>query len=183
VSEKREMPEEEPLNLVPIMNLVTILIPVLLMAIKSVDYVIISTELPAVGGGAPPEATDKEPPLALKMAITNKGIRLLGADNYLYPSGRPEAGPDAIPDIPCKSKGICSGLDDYDWTALSEKLYDIKKQAQADDRDSDSVVFLSESNIKYEVLVSAMDASRSYKTPGGTPEKLFPILQIAGGAK
>ena len=28
------MPEEEPLNLVPIMNLVTILIPVLLMAIK-----------------------------------------------------------------------------------------------------------------------------------------------------
>ena len=45
---KREMPEPEPLNLVPIMNLVTILIPVLLMAIKSLGLAVIDTSLPAI---------------------------------------------------------------------------------------------------------------------------------------
>ena len=41
---RREM-KEEALNLVPIMNLVTILIPFLLTALKSVELAIIETKL------------------------------------------------------------------------------------------------------------------------------------------
>ena len=184
MSKERQMPEEEPLNLVPIMNLVTILIPVLLMAIKSLELSVIDTTLPAIGGAPPDDETlNDKPPLALKMAITNKGIRLLGADEYLYPGGRPQSvGQEGPPDIPCKSNGACTGLEDYDWTSLSQKLFDIKEKAKAEDRDSDSVVLLSESNIRYEILIGAMDASRIFKAADGTKSKLFPAVQIAGGS-
>ena len=84
---KREMPEPEPLNLVPIMNLVTILIPVLLMAIKSLELAVIDTSLPAISPSVttPPDNIPDKPPLSLKMAVTNQGIRILGANEYLYP--------------------------------------------------------------------------------------------------
>jgi len=197
---KREMPEEEPLNLVPIMNLVTILIPVLLMAIKSLELAVIDTTLPAIG--APTESTEDvpdKPPLALKLAITNMGIRILGADNYLYPEGRPAAseGEKSPPDITCKSNDRCSGFADYKWDELSKKLSTIKQGAQNDDRDSDNVVLIPESNIKYEVLVATMDSSRTLVTTrensdgsiflvpvlGSNKEqqKLFPNVVLAGG--
>lgn len=179
----REMPKEEPLDLVPIMNLVTILIPVLLMAIKSVEVAVIDTTLPAIG--APSEATEDmpdKPPLQLKVAITNSGIRILGANEYLYPEGRAVVeGAQAPPDVPCKSNARCKGVEDYDWADLSKKLVNIKKGAQADDRDSDAVVLMPESNIQYEVLVRTMDITR--KTDGEDGMRLFPVVSIAGGSK
>jgi hypothetical protein len=174
------MPEEEPLNLVPIMNLVTILIPVLLMAIKSLELAIIDTTLPAQGGAAAPPDPNVKPPLALKMVVTKKGIRLLNADEYLYPSGRPAATGDAIPDIPCISNGVCTGLEDYNWPVLSQTLFDIKEKAKKDNRDSDNVGVVSENNIRYEILVGAMEASRDFTPKGGTLTPLFPVIQIGG---
>lgn len=179
---KREMPEEEPLNLVPIMNLVTILIPVLLMAIKSLELAVIDTKLPAISptaSAAQQEIPDK-PPLQLKMAVTNQGVRLLGANEYLYPGQVKTDKADeekGKPDVPCKSNARCKGVDDYNWSDLSQKLAQIKKAAQADDRDSDSVVLLFDNNIRYEIMVKAMDTSR--RSADGN--KLFPIVSIAGG--
>lgn len=175
------MPEEEPLNLVPIMNLVTILIPVLLMAIKSLELAVIDTTLPAIG--APTETTEDvpdKPPLALKLGITNMGIRILGANEYLYPEGRPAAaeGEKTPPDITCKSNGPCRGVEDYNWSDLSQKLATIKKGAQGDERDSDNVVLIPESNIRYEVLVRTMDVSRKAEDKS----KLFPNVVLAGGS-
>ena len=178
---KREMPEPEPLNLVPIMNLVTILIPVLLMAIKSLELAVIDTSLPAISRStaAPQEIPDK-PPLQLKMAVTNQGIRILGANEYLYPGQVKTDNADeevGKPDVPCKSNARCKGIDDYNWSDLSQKLAQIKKAAQDDDRDSDSVVLISDNNIKYEILVKTMDTSR--RSADGN--KLFPSVSIAGG--
>jgi len=176
---KREMPEEEPLNLVPIMNLVTILIPVLLMAIKSMELAVIDTTLPAIG--SPSESTEDVPdkkPLELKLAITYKGIKILGADPYLYPGGRPAAaeGEAAPPDVACGSNDRCRGMEDYKWSDLADKLTKIKKGAKDDDRDSENVVLIPEANIKYEILVKAMDITRKN---GDT--SLFPKVSFAGG--
>ena len=179
---KREMPEEEPLNLVPIMNLVTILIPVLLMAIKSLELSVIDTSLPAISPNvaAPQDDIPDKPPLQLKLAVTNLGIRILGAAEYLYPG---EAKPDTAdeetgkPDVPCLSNATCKGVEDYNWSDLSQKLSQIKKAAQDDERDSDSVVLISDNNIKYEILVKTMDVTR--KSADGS--KLFPSVSIAGG--
>jgi biopolymer transport protein ExbD len=178
---KREMPKEEPLNLVPIMNLVTILIPFLLAAIKSVELAVIDTSLPAISpGGAPPDDAPDKPPLQLKLAVTNQGVRILGAHEYLYPGqAKPENAEEngGKPDVPCKSGSRCKGVEDYNWSDLSQKLAQIKKAAQDDGRDSDSVVLISDSNIMYEVLIETMDTAR--KQENG--DKLFPSVSIAGG--
>jgi hypothetical protein len=183
---KRELPDEEPLNLVPIMNLVTILIPVLLMAIKSLELAVIDTTLPAIGPPTESAEVPENPPLALKLAVTNMGLRILGANKYLYPEGAPVAaeGEKTPPTVPCKSNSTCRGIDDYDWADLGQKLYMIKQEAQKDERDSDNIVLIPEGNLRYEILVRVMDVSRnnpSAKDSEGTPFKLFPNVVLAGG--
>jgi len=173
--------------LVPIMNLVTILIPVLLVAIKSLELVVLDTTLPAMST-APANVEDKpdKPPLNLSMAVTNTGIRLIGANEYLYPAGTPPTGEGASapPTVPCKSQGKCRGLEDYDWADLRSKLTMIKTAAQNDDRDSDNVILVPESSIRYEIIIKAMDTSRNNPDilDGENFKKLFPNVVIAGGA-
>ena len=76
--------KEEALNLVPIMNLVTILIPFLLTALKSVELAIIETKLPAISqGGPPPDDVPDKPPLSLTLALTGTGVRILAKPDYL----------------------------------------------------------------------------------------------------
>lgn len=75
---KRKTNREDPLDLVPIMNLVTILIPFLLMSAQFVHLAVIDSTLPAIG---PPQEVEKdpddEPPLMLSVAITNKATQSL----------------------------------------------------------------------------------------------------------
>jgi hypothetical protein len=169
------------------MNLVTILIPVLLMAIKSLELAVIDTTLPAIS--TTPTEVDQlpdKPPLALKIAVTNQGITIIGADEYLYPEGRPTL-PEGVtppPTVPCKSNGQCRGLDDYDWGDLTLKLTEIKKQAKQDERDNDNVVLIPENNIRYEILVMVMDTSRSntdIRDEDNKPMDLVRNVVIAGG--
>ena len=189
---KRKEVKQEPLNLVPIMNLVTILIPVLLVAIKSVELSVIDTTLPAINTTPNTQTeVDENPPLNLSLGVTNKGLRIIGADNYIHPQGPPPAGEGGVrpPDIMCKSRSVCQGVDDYNWSDLKEKLTMIKKSAQKDDRDSDNVILVPEGSIRYEVLIRAMDVSRENKDDPvnvdgkSKPRKLFPNVVIAGGAK
>jgi hypothetical protein len=158
------------------MNLVTILIPVLLMAIKSLELAIIDTTLPAIG--APTTVVQdkpENPPLELKLAVTNAGVRLLGADEFL-----------ADPEerfLPCKSSGPCRGLDDYSWGDLSERLLIIKNAAVEQGRDSSNVILIPESNLRYEILIKVMDVARNkpVEGEGATPITLFPHAVFAGG--
>ena len=53
MSKRKRNEEAEELNLVPIMNLVTILIPFLLMAAQFISLAVIDSTLPAIG---PPQA-------------------------------------------------------------------------------------------------------------------------------
>jgi hypothetical protein len=196
VSKRKEI-EEEPLNLVPIMNLVTILIPVLLIAIKSLELAVIDTTLPAIQQETTEQEKPENPPLSLTMALTKNGIKLIGADAYLYPDGgapkAAEEGGQAPPTVPCLSGGKCRNMDDYNWPDLLAKLTTIKEGAIKDDKDSDNVIFLPEHNIKYEIIIMAMDTSRENPNireaiPGGQEGedqgmKLFPNVVMAGGVK
>ena len=53
--------EADELNLIPIMNLVTILIPFLLMAASFISLAVIDTTLPAIGDPTPQEEPDEPP--------------------------------------------------------------------------------------------------------------------------
>lgn len=170
--------DAEDLDLVPIMNLVTILIPFLLMASSFVSLAAIDSTLPAIG---PPQETDEEPDpdkLNLSIAITDEGWTVLGADAVLGPqSGEGEA---RGPTVPCTKPG-CPTPDTYDSAELTRILGKIKDRWP----DEENVILVPEADIPYEVLVVTMDTSREDPSTkeGGKPRLLFPFVVIAGGAK
>ena len=86
--------DAEDLDLVPIMNLVTILIPFLLMASSFVTLAAIDSTLPAIGPPVPVEEEPDKPPLNLSIAVTDEGFTIMGADAVLNPDGggEPAAG-------------------------------------------------------------------------------------------
>lgn len=176
--------KEEPLNLIPIMNLVSILIPFLLMAAQFVSLAVIDSTLPAIGPPQEVQEEDDDPPLMLSLAVTDQGITIMGADAVLNPEGADAAAPaeteEAEPTIPCKDRP-CSGVDSYDVDELVRILALIKDEYP----DDENVILVPESRIPYEVLVKVMDAAREDRDnrgPDGTARTLFPFVVIAGGA-
>lgn len=181
--------DEVPLDLVPIMNLVTILIPFLLMSAQFVHLAVIDSTLPAIG---PPQETpeeDDEPPLMLSIAVTDQGFTIIG-DNGVV-TGDPDAegeeaaapveGEEAEPTVPCTERP-CSGPESYDYEELTRLIGLIKDEYP----DDENVILVPESRIPYEVIVGTMDASREdreTKGDDGKARELFPFVVIAGGAQ
>jgi biopolymer transport protein ExbD len=82
------------LNLTPMMNLISILIPVLLLQTVFVDIAVINVSAPALGNSAespPPEEKPDKPPLNLTVSITDKGYTVAGSGGVLG------ADPTAVP--------------------------------------------------------------------------------------
>lgn len=181
---KRKPMDAEDLNLTPIMNLVTILIPFLIMAAQFVHLSVIDSTLPAIGPPVPVEEQEKpdKPPLVLSLALTGKGITVLGADMVLYPDGAPEVaeGEEKPPTLPCSSGGECVNVDDYDWDGLKQKLNLIKDEYP----DDQNVILVPDNTIQYEIIVRAMDSAREDPdaATGDGPRELFPFVVVAGGA-
>ena len=207
---KRKSHKDEPLNLVPIMNLVTILIPALLIAIKAVTLTMIETKLPAIGPPPPdkPQTEQSEPPLSLKLVIGTKGINVDKKSlEFAFDGEVPEEYKSEDPKLllPCKG-GTCfkEGCDEitrqtkpecynYDFEKLTAELVKIKKRAIAENRfekTSANLVLMPEKSIPYIVLVHVMDAARG-KEAGKEfsqylekePHKagLFSAVSFAGG--
>ncbi len=175
----------EPLDLIPIMNLVTILIPFLLMAAQFVHLAVIDSTLPAIGPPQPVEEQEKpdKPPLQLSLGITGKGLAVMGADHVLFPDGAPQVaeGEEKPPTVPCKSGGDCTGVDDYDWAELTRLLAQIKDEYP----DDENVILVPGNKTQYGLIVATMDAAREDREnpgPDGSARLLFPFVVIAGGA-
>ncbi|MEN0062921.1 MAG: biopolymer transporter ExbD [Myxococcota bacterium] len=166
--------QAEDLDLVPIMNLVTILIPFLLMASSFVSLAVINSTLPAIGQEQEVEEDTDEPPLSLKVAVTDEGFVVQGNDELLKGDGETKG---VV--IDCKQTG-CPGAEAYDVAELRELLIKVKDVNE----DEENVILVPESTIPYEVLVMTMDATREdpeTKGDGGLPRQLFPGVVIAGG--
>jgi biopolymer transport protein ExbD len=74
-------------------------------------------------------------------------------------------------------------VDDYKWEELTKKLTEIKT-VYPDESDA-NVILVPDNQVKYEVLVKTMDASRDNpkdKTEDDKARLLFPNVVIAGGA-
>lgn len=171
--------DAEDLNLVPIMNLVTILIPFLLMAAEFVSLSVIDSTLPAIG--APTEATEQEepdkPPLNLSVIITNAGYTVAGSAAVL--KNRDEGASSGGPTIPCMESG-CPSVESYNIKELRRLLNQIKDEYP----DEENVILVPESSVKYAVLVATMDGTRDDpdNKKDGKSRLLFPYVVIAGGA-
>ncbi len=173
----------DELDLVPIMNLVTILIPFLLMASSFVELAVINSSAPAIGAPTPNDA-DEDETLNLSVIITDEGFTVAGSDATLKSD---EEDGDRGPTVPCKKLG-CPTPSSYDIGGLQKVLRDIKERWQ----DEWTVILVPEGGLPYEVLIATMDATRN--DPEGEPPpkdmngnpmytgNLFPEVVIAGGA-
>ena len=178
---QRRIQKAEELNLVPIMNLVTILIPFLIMAAQFVQLAVIDSTLPAIGAPTPSDEKPDKPPLNLSLAITDRGVTVMGADAVLYPEGAPEVaeGETRPPTVPCMSGGVCNSVEDYNWAKLTDELVKVKNEYP--DEEDANVILVPDNHIKYEVIVKTMDSSRGTKSEDNDG-LLFPNVVIAGGA-
>ncbi len=151
----RRESEGGALDLVPIMNLVTILIPFLLMSTHFVGLSIVDVTMPAIG----PDEIEEEPVerLSLKILITE--------DGYTVASDSQEIGEDGELSVQLTEGGT---------DALHDLLADIKR----DWPDEDMVVLVPDPDTSYDLIIRTMDAARSVDN-----EDLFPNVIIAGGAE
>jgi len=158
------------LNLLPFMNLMTLLIPFLLASIQFMTLAVVDVSMPAIAPvrtTTPPEATP-EPPLELTIGITETEYLVAGRADRL-------AEPVAIP------IGELGEL-----TALMKEVR-AERPADCDARadrgtwvppELCNVIVAPGLGVLYERIIEVMDASRETEE-----QTLFPYVVVAGGVR
>jgi biopolymer transport protein ExbD len=151
--------DTEDLNLVPIMNLVVVLIPVVLFGMSLVKLAVVNVNAPKFGMGqaAPPD--DDKKPLNLTIGIEEAGFRLKagGADINQVLGFAVEAPTD--PEAMAAAAGgllIPKVKDNYDYVDLYTKLVKIKAAFP----DESIVNLTADAKIPFKYIISVMDAIR-----------------------
>ena len=136
------------------MNLMVILVPFLLMTAVFSHMTILELNLPKPEAG---DAAGKKPSFDLKLVIRKDAISVLNGNNLLK----------KVPRLKTQ----------HNFQLLSQVLKQVKVQYQ----DKTAITILSEPDMPYDILVGAMDASRSFFTfqEGNIIEaELFPDISI-----
>lgn len=152
--------EIEDLNLVPIMNLVVCLIPMVLVGMSLVKIGVINVNAPRFGMGQAEPSDDEEKPLGLTIAIAEDGFRLTatGADinTELGETPAAPAGDPAAAGIPQPGVFIAKSGDVYDYTSLYNKLVVLK-----DNHADETIVNLTaDAKIPFKFVIKVMDSIR-----------------------
>lgn len=164
---KNEMQISEGDPLIPILNLVCMLIPLLLYGAIFVRYQALDVHAPkpCVGDGCspPPEISDK---LDLAVMVTEQGFHIKVNPKFRQSWMVQAAGAGGIgPDIPKKDE-------DWDFEALHRRLRELKSLHKTDM----NIVLGAEDDVSYEVIIKTMDYSR-----GTANSPLFPNVQLSRG--
>jgi len=125
----------EELNLVPFIDMLVVLLTFLLITVTILQTAIIELSLPtsASGAGSTLENPMEGQPLTLSIAITDKGLQVIG-------------GGGKLPPIPKKGGK-------YNFEKLSEQLKMVKEEYPG----QTAVIIVSESNIIYDYIIKTMD--------------------------
>ena len=154
----------EDLNLVPIMNLVVCLIPMVLLGMSLVKVGVVNVNAPKFGMGQSAPADDDKKPLNLTVGVEEAGFRLKagGADLNLLlgieaevPSdpSQPVAGGIFIPKI--KDVDNADGRS-YNYVDLYGKMVKIKDQFP----DESVVNLTADSKMPFKHIIATMDTMR-----------------------
>jgi len=163
---------EAELDITAFMNLMIVLVPILLLGMVFSRITVIDVKLPAGAAGEPDAADDNK---HIELVIRTDSMRVD------FPRGI------LLKKIPMTESG------DYDFELLSLVLQEVKRQLREKGQEKRSITILSESEIDYQTIVSAMDTVRSFKAVVAAsvvdaalfPEISFgdaPLLAQPGGA-
>jgi biopolymer transport protein ExbD len=160
------------LNLNPLLDVMTVLIPLLLANAQFAKIGVIDLDLPpaagasgVAGAAAMPKETART--LDLTVSITERGFYISSALAVLK-------GADGGPIIP---RGPNEA---YDFDQLSQQLYEVKQKAGNLFADKESIIIQADKSIRYQILVDTMDAARSRRVDGKTVV-LFPNVALSAG--
>lgn len=162
------------LNLNPLLDVVTVLIPLLLANAQFAKIGVIELNLPPAAGvsGVAQSTTglpkENERHLDLVVTITDKGFYVASAVST------PEEAAMTGPALPVNGSG------EYDLPGLSRKLLEVKQRAGNIFSDPEAVVIQAEPKISYQILVSTMDAARNIRVDGKNVT-LFPNVALSAG--
>ena len=156
-SKKKIDTDIEDLNLVPIMNLVVCLIPMVLYGASFIQIGVVNVNAPKFGMGAATEQQDDDKkPLNLTLAIAEDGFRITA--NAVIPGITPavDAEVDAEQAAAPTGPTIPKRGDDYDYVELYNKMLMIKDQFP-----EESILNLTaDSSTEFHYLIRAMDSLR-----------------------
>ncbi len=161
---KSKRTSKATLNLLPVMNLVTILIPMLLSAVHFSELAIIDTTLPGIVTDSVP--TPDPDAVSLSVTIDRRGLEVFGSNTgvAVLDGGRLS--------LPCLNAD-CHGSGAYDLGSLERILAEVKSLAPG----HRSLVLIPGDGITYERIIEVMDVAK-----GGVDHKLFPDISIAASS-
>ncbi len=178
-------------NIAPLMNLMVILIPLLLTSAEFIKLGVIELNLPPASAGINDERNEAmgqefQKQLDLAVTITKRGFYISSSLAVLSGDmqGEPTIPLTRYQDYSLADNGSIMSMQTdslaHDYQALSEKLMEIKNAAQGKFSDLEQIVILAESEIKYQTIISAMDAGRSIILDG-EEIVLFPEVSLSAG--
>jgi biopolymer transport protein ExbD len=169
---KRKKQKDPELDLVPIMNLVTILIPFLIMAAEFIQLAVIDSSAPPIGEPDPNQEPEEDP-FSLTVTLQQDGIVIDGSPivRDAITEGYPEfdfsydSNGNREPLIRCRDgQGTdlerCEMADHYDWEELATMLRQVKLDSTEGDDVEEDVILQVAGTVRYEIVVQAMDVIR-----------------------
>lgn len=137
---RHQAQQEAELDITAFMNLMIVLVPILLLGMVFSRITVIDVTLPE---GASGESADNQQ--QLELIIRQDSMRVD------YPSGV------LLKRIPMTVEG------EQDFALLSLVLQEVKRQLAEKGQEKRDITILSEADIDYQTIVSAMDTVRSFK--------------------
>ena len=154
--------DDVDLDMVPIMNMFLVLIPFLLMSVSFLNLKAINTSIPLLAeSGSSDSIKQLEPKLTVIIEIREKGLFVSAISDSV--------GEKVLDNL---RREIAKGKKNkYYFNQLAAYLINIKKSYPA----SDTVIIIPDANIKYEIIIHAMDTVRYSKE-----NPLFPKVVLSG---
>ena len=153
---------EAPINLVPMIDILVVLVLYLLIGTIFKQFTILQLTLPGPAQAVPAE---ERPPLDLKVVLREQRLEVHDRNGTVRLLANVPAG------------GLADGAAGYDTAGLGALLAEIKRLNPHEE----SVTLLLEPEVKYDALVQVMDAARAF--PAGSAEftaglPMFPAIAI-----
>ncbi len=166
--------EEVALNLIPIMNLFTAMIPFLLLAAAFFQLSIVKITIPVTGDETgETDIAKEEDKITLQLDITGTSFEMAAASDTLAPEVVSKLR-DRVPRVADADKEALIAT----YKAVTDAAYRLKGKYAA----SDTVIVTPDPEIPYEVVVSAIDAVRVTTIERGRdklPVELFPRVVLS----
>lgn len=154
---KRRWAREAELEITSFMNLMIILVPVLLISMVFSHVTVLDLKLPDLNSSG-----DNEEKKQLELVIRDTHI------DVNYPQG-------------IMLKRIAATEAGHDFRFLSNVLQEVKRQLREKEIEKRDILILSEPDIDYQNIVSAMDTVRSFQTvvaANVVQAELFPEISL-----